>query len=257
MSVLASRTVGSGPPLLLVNGYAATGADWDPTFVELLGRSHEVICPDNCGLGGSARGDRELTIDSMAADLEALLDERGVERVTVAGWSMGGFVAQRLARRSPQRVSALALISTDPGGPDAIAAAPEVWQQLTDRSGSAREQASRLIPLLFPPPMAGLIDEAFGDLIAAGRAAMSPDVLSAQELAMLAWHRDGVGDPDGAVPPTVVIHGEGDVVIPAANAEPLAARWPGAQVELIAGAAHAVMAQEPKRVVAAIAGLTG
>jgi len=255
--VLASKTVGSGSPLLLVNGYAATGADWDPTFIELLAAEHEVICPDNRGLGGSARGDGELTVDSMAADLEALLDELEVERAVVAGWSMGGFVAQRLARRSPERVAALALIATDPGGPDAIAAAPEVWCQLTDRSGTPREQASRLIPLLFPPAMAPLIDEAFGDLIAAGRAAMAPQTLGAQELAMLGWHRDGVGEPDGPVPPTVVIHGDGDVVIPAANAELLAARWPGARVELIPGAAHAVMAQEAKRVAAAIAELPG
>lgn len=250
---LAFKTVGSGPPLLLINGYAATGVDWDPTFVELLAASHRVICPDNCGLGGSELGDGELTVDSMAADLEALLDELGVERALVAGWSMGGFVAQRLARRAPERVAALALIATDPGGPDAVAAEPAVWARLTDRSGSAREQASRLIPLLFPPALAPAIDEQFGELIAAGRAAMSPAALAAQERAMLGWHRSGVGDPGaGETPPTVVVHGEEDVVIPAANAAPLAARWRGARVELVAGAAHAVMAQEPQRVAAAI-----
>lgn len=252
MSVLASNTVGSGPPLLLVNGYAATGADWDPTFVELLAASHEVTCPDNRGLGGSEPGPGELTIESMAADLEALLDARGTERTAVAAWSMGGFVAQRLARRLPDRVTALALIATDPGGPDAVPAEPEIWQRLTDRSGSAREQASRLIPLLFPPPLAPVIDAQFGELIAAGRAAMSADALGAQERAMAAWHERGVGDPAGPVPPTVVVHGAEDVVIPAANAELLAAHWPGARVELIAGAAHAVMAQEPQRVAAAI-----
>lgn len=256
MSVLASHTVGSGSPLLLVNGYAATGSDWDPTFLELLAASHEVICPDNRGLGGSAPAAGELTIDSMAADLEALLDELGVERAAVAGWSMGGFVAQRLARRAPERVTALALIATDPGGPDAIAAEPAVWRQLTDLSGSPREQASRLIPLLFPPALAPAIDAQFGDLIAAGRAAMTPEVLVAQEAAMLGWHRDGVGDSAGTVPPTVLIHGEDDAVIPAANLAPLAARWPGARAEPIAGAAHAVMAQEPQRVAAAITALS-
>jgi pimeloyl-ACP methyl ester carboxylesterase len=254
---LASHSVGSGPPLLLVNGYAATGADWDPTFVELLAASHRVICPDNRGLGGSELGDGELTVEAMAADLEALLDELEVERTALAGWSMGGFVAQRLARRVPERVTALALIATDPGGPDVVAAEPAVWQQLTDRSGSAREQASRLLPLLFPPALAPAIDAQFGDLIAAGRAAMSADALAAQERAMEGWHQDGVGDPHGMIPPTLVIHGEEDVVIPAANAEPLAAHWPGARIELIAGAAHAVMAQEPQRVAAAIDELTG
>lgn len=249
---LAFDRAGDGPPLLLVNGYASTGADWDPTFLGLLAASHEVIRPDNRGMGGSELGDAELTVDAMAADLEGLLDALGIERAKVAGWSMGGFVAQRLARRAPGRVSALALIATDPGGPDAVAAEPAVWRQLTDRSGSAREQASRLIPLLFPPALAPAIDAQFGDLIAAGRAAMSPAALAAQEAAMLGWHHTGVGDPGLTTPPTTVIHGEDDVVIPAANAERLAARWPGARIELIPGAAHAVMAQEPGRAAAAI-----
>lgn len=252
---LASHTVGSGPPLLLVNGYASTGVDWDPTFLAALGEHHEVICPDNRGMGGSPLGDAELTVEAMAADLEALLDALGIERLAVAGWSMGGFVAQALARRVPDRVTALALIATDPGGPDVVEADPAVWAQLTDRSGSAREQASRLIPLLFPAALAPAIDAEFGDLIAAGRAAMAPAALGAQEAAMAAWHADGVGEASGAVPPTVVVHGEGDVVIPAANAERLATHWPGARVELIAGAAHAVMAQEPQRVAAAIVAL--
>jgi pimeloyl-ACP methyl ester carboxylesterase len=251
--LIASRSVGSGPPLLLVNGYAATGADWDPTFLELLAASHRVICPDNRGLGDSAPAEGDLTVDSMAADLEALLDELELERVAVAGWSMGGFVAQRLARRAPGRVTALTLIATDPGGPDAVAAEPAVWRQLTDRSGSPREQASRLIPLLFPPAMAPAIDAQFGDLIAAGRAAMPAEALAAQERAMQGWHREGAGDPGaGEMPPTVVVHGEEDVVIPVANAEPLARRWPGARVELVPAAAHAVMAQDPRRVAAAI-----
>ncbi len=252
MPVLASRTIGHGPPLLLVNGYASTGADWDPTFLELLAADHRVICPDNRGMGGSPLGDGGLTVDLMAADLEALLDEMEIERAAVAGWSMGGFVAQRLARRAPDRVSALALIATDPGGPDAVAAEPAVWAQLTDRSGSAREQASRLIPLLFPPALAPAIDAQFGDLIAEGRAAMASDALAAQEAAMRGWHHEGVGGSGEAAIPTVVIHGTEDVVIPAANAESLARHWPGARVERIAGSAHAVMAQEPQRVSTAI-----
>src|SRR5664279_5347582 len=106
---LAWRAVGSGAPLLLVNGYAATAADWDPAFLDGLSESFEVVCPDNRGVGGSELGDGELTVDGMAADLEALLDALGIERAPIVGWSMGGFIAQRLAERAPGRVSALAL----------------------------------------------------------------------------------------------------------------------------------------------------
>jgi 3-oxoadipate enol-lactonase len=241
------------PPLLLINGYAATGSDWDPSFLEALGETHALICPDNRGMGEVELGDEELTIDLIAADLEQLLDREGIERLPVVGWSMGGFVAQRLTLRAPGRVAALALIDTDPGGPAAVLADPEVWARLVDHSGTPREQASRLISLLFPDPPAAEIDRRFGDLVAAARAALSPTALGAQEAAMEAWHRDAQQPPaDGEVPPTLVLHGSEDIVIPPANAEALAARWPSARVELFAGCGHAVMAQEPARVAAAI-----
>jgi len=251
--VLARRIVGSGPPLLLVNGYAATGADWDPSFLAALAESFEVICPDNPGVGGSTQGVGELTIDGMAEDMVALLDELAIGRCAVAGWSMGGFIAQRLALSAPNRVSSLALLATDPGGPDSIPADPQAWARLIDHSGSEREQASRLISLLFPPPLATQIDAEFGEVVAAARAALDPDVLRAQEAAMESWHRDGIAAPEpGEVSPTLVLHGDRDEVIPVANAEALAASWRGARVEVFAGCGHALMAQEPRRVAAAI-----
>jgi pimeloyl-ACP methyl ester carboxylesterase len=252
---LAWRTVGAGRPLLLVNGYAATGGDWDPTLLMALGRSFGVICPDNRGVGESELGTGEVTVAGMAADLEALLDALDLARVPVVGWSMGGFVAQRLAARSPGRVEALALLSTDPGGPAAVPAEPEAWERLIDHSGTPRQQASRLISLLFPPALAPEIDRQFGEVVATARAGLRPEVLRAQELAMALWHIEdprasGEGSGIGGelpAPPVLVAHGSEDVVIPAANVEPLAARWPGATVELFEGGGHAFMAQEPQR----------
>jgi len=243
----AWRSLGSGPPLLLINGYAATGVDWDPGLMMRLGRSFELICPDNRGVGDSELGTAELTIDAMAADLEALLDALGHERVTVVGWSMGGFVAQRLSLRAPARVAALALLSTDPGGSESIASDPAVWARLIDGSGTPRERATRLISLLFPPALAPQIDRQFGAIVAAARAGLAPAALAAQEAAMIAWHATEQEAPGAAAPPVLVAHGEEDVVIPVANAAALAARWSGARVERFAGCGHAFMAQEPAR----------
>jgi 3-oxoadipate enol-lactonase len=253
---LVWRAVGEGPALLLINGYAATGEDWDPSFLAGLAQSFEVICPDNRGIGNSELGDAELTVDGMAADLEALLRAQEIESVAVVGWSMGGFIAQRLTARWPERVAALALLASDPGGADSVPAAPEIWSRLTDQTGSAREQASRLISLLFPPELATDIDRQFGEVVAAARTKLSPQALRAQEAAMDAWRRDELlaGAKDEA-PPTLVIHGDLDAVIPIANAEVLATRWPGARVEIFAGCAHAVMAQEPQRAVELIRAL--
>jgi pimeloyl-ACP methyl ester carboxylesterase len=253
----AWRTVGRGPRLLLLNGYAATGADWDPTFLAALAESFEVICPDNRGVGGSELGEGELTIDGMAADAEALLEALEVEALPVVGWSMGGFVAQRLATRSPGRVAALALLSTDPGGPAAVPADPDVWDRLRDHSGTPREQASRLIGLLFPPAVAAEIDREFGDLVAAARAELSAATLRAQEAAMEAWHEHGQATPPGDPPPTLVAHGRQDAVVPVANAALLADRWSAVRVEVFDGGGHAVMAQEPSRLVESIVAVLG
>jgi pimeloyl-ACP methyl ester carboxylesterase len=253
---IAWHAVGSGPTLLLLNGYAATGGDWDPTLLMQLGRSFEVICPDNRGVGESELGTGAVSVAGMAADLEALLDALELERAPVVGWSMGGFVAQQLAARAQARVEALALLSTDPGGAAAVPAAAEAWARLIDHSGTPREQASRLISLLFPPALAPEIDRRFGEVVAAAQAGLRPEALRAQELAMALWHMEDPlaaegggmsGEAGGTAMPVLIAHGSEDVVIPAANVEPLAARWPGARVEVFDGGGHAFMAQEPRR----------
>ena len=64
---------------------------------------------------------------------------------------MGGFVALALALADPARVGKLVLLSTSAGGAAATLGDPEVRAQLSDLSGTPREQASRLISLLFLP----------------------------------------------------------------------------------------------------------
>lgn len=244
------RALGAGPRLLLVQGYAGSADDWPPDLLAGLGRSFAVLAPDNRGVGGSELGDpTEVTIDSMAADLEALLEELGIERIPVLGFSMGGFIAQALAARAPERVESLALLSTDPGGTGAIRAKAADWGRLVDHSGTPRERASRTISVIVPPDVAPDFDRELGELVAASLAALDPSALAAQERAMAQWW---VAPPgvDGAsqIAPVPIGHGAEDVVIPPGNAELLAARFPGARIELFDGAGHAFPAQRPEAV---------
>jgi 3-oxoadipate enol-lactonase len=256
---IAWAAVGDGPPLLLVNGYAATAADWDPSFLGMLAARHRVICTDNAGLGRSELSGDEVVggAEGMAADMLALLDSLELERVPVVGWSMGGFVAQSLARSSPGRVSALGLISTHTGGPDCVDGEPRVACELVDHSGTPREQASRLIALLFPPPVAPEADQRFGEIVAAARAALPERVLFMQEEALGAWHgrNDSLSVLDPPVP-TAIVHGGLDTVVPPDNAEVLARFHPEASVEIRPACAHAVMAQDPEAVAEAILAAT-
>jgi pimeloyl-ACP methyl ester carboxylesterase len=252
---IAWTAVGDGPPLLLLNGYAATGADWDPAFLGALAAHFRVITPDNVGLGRSTLADGEAVggAAGMSADCVALLDALEIERAAVVGWSMGGFVAQSLAREANGRVSALGLISTHPGGTDTVDAAPGVFDLLIDHSGPPREQATRLISLLFPPDRAGEADERFGDLVAAARAMLPEPVLFMQEEALVDWHNRPTSLPVLDPPvPTAIVHGGADTVVPPGNAEALARFHPGATVTMLSGCAHAPMAQEPGTVAEAI-----
>jgi 3-oxoadipate enol-lactonase len=241
------------PALLLLNGYAATSADWDPTFRERLDDAFDVIAPDPRGMGGTALGDEEMTIELLARDALDLLDARGVDRATVAGWSMGGFVAQQLAADAPDRVAGLALLSTDPGA-EAERADPEVWARLTDHGGEPIEQARRLLDLLFPPDFAAQVFDRFGEVVAAARAQLDPAALTAQEAAMDAWHASPGGERLASISaPTVVLAGEEDVVIPPGNSRLLADGIEGARLALLPGCGHALMAQRPDRAAELIA----
>jgi pimeloyl-ACP methyl ester carboxylesterase len=252
---IAWRAIGDGPPLLLLNGYAGTAADWDPVFLGLLAAEHQVICPDNIGLGGStlAAGETVGGVEGMTTDAVGLLDALDIERAALAGWSMGGFIAQSLARAAPERITSLALISTHPGGPDCVDGDPAAWFQLTDHSGTPREQATRLISLLFPSDRAPEAGERFGDLVAAARAALPEPVLFMQEQAIIDWH----GRPASLAPlkpplPTAVVQGGADIVVAPGNAPILAGLHWGAQVTMLPECAHAPMAQEPTAVAEAV-----
>ncbi|HEY0280182.1 MAG TPA: alpha/beta hydrolase [Solirubrobacterales bacterium] len=256
---IAWRVVGDGPPLLLINGYAATGADWDPVFLGLLAADYRVICPDNIGLGAStlAADDTVGGVEGMTADMVALLDELDIGRTAIAGWSMGGFVAQSLLRAVPERVASVGLISTHTGGADCVNGSPEVARELIDHSGTPREQATRLISLLFPPDRAAEADERFGEIVAAARAVLPERVLFMQEETLREWH--GRPDPlplsDPSIP-VAVVHGSADTVVMPGNAEVLARFHPGAQVTIVPGCAHAPMALEPDAVATAILAVT-
>jgi pimeloyl-ACP methyl ester carboxylesterase len=248
----AWRSVGAGPRLILVNGYGGSGEDWDPSFLGALAEHLEVICPDNRGMGGSDLGDEELTIAAMAEDVEALMDALEVEACALAGWSMGGYVSQALAEGSPYRISALALIGTHPGGPDAVSTGDaEAFEKLVDYSGTPRQQATRLLSVLFPPEQAAVIDAEFGEVVAAARSKLDHRALDAQKAALLAWRDREPPAPLPKPPSAVVLHGRLDRLVSAGNAVPLGERW-GARVDVFEASAHAAMAQEPQRAATAI-----
>lgn len=243
---IAYRRMGSGRPLLVLNGFAATSADWDPWFIETLASSNELILIDNRGLGSSSDNGRPFEIAQLADDAARVIDILCIERPSLLGWSMGGFIAQTIAVQQPARINKLVLLSTDPGGTEADLAPAEIWSQLTNMSGTPREQARRLLFLLFPSAVAESIYRKFGDIVAAARARLSADLVNRQVAAMKIWHGDGLGNGVRAMNlPVLVATGTADKVIPPSNALRLVNAIPGAWLAQFKGGGHAFMAQYP------------
>jgi pimeloyl-ACP methyl ester carboxylesterase len=247
-ALIACRRIGSGPPLLILNGFAATSADWDPSFIDRLASANQLLIVDNRGIGVSTDNGASFDIGQLADDTLRVIEMLGFERANVLGWSMGGFIAQTLAVQHPDRVGKLILLSSDSGGTDADLASARVWSQLIETSGTPHEQARRLISLLFPTDVAECVYREFGDIVAAARARLSPDLVNRQAAAMDAWHRTGVSSQLREIRvPTLIAAGAEDIVIPPSNALKLVNAIPGAWLAQFNGGGHAFMAQYPRQ----------
>ena len=242
------RRLGNGRPLLVLNGFAATSGDWDPLFIHALASSNELILLDNRGIGDSTDDGRPFDIARLANDAAHVIETLGFERISILGWSMGGFIAQTLALQHPNRVNKLILLSTDPGGSEADLASEAVWSQLVDTSGRPHDQAKRLLSLLFPDDVAESFYREFGDIVAAARVRLSPDLINRQAAAMDEWHRNGAGDRlRGINAPVLIATGSEDVVIPPSNALKLVNAIPNAWLAQFPHGGHAFMAQYPRQ----------
>ncbi|WP_246190858.1 alpha/beta hydrolase [Agromyces agglutinans] len=102
------RADAPGPALLAVHGITANHLAWSLAAETLPGT--RVLAPDLRGRGRSSGLPGPYGLVDHADDLARALDARGIDRAVVAGHSMGGFVAVRLAERHPDRVESLVLV---------------------------------------------------------------------------------------------------------------------------------------------------
>lgn len=105
-------TAGEGPPLLLVHGVAMRAADMAPLFLPLK-KQHRIYAPDLLGFGESdpsRTGD--YSVATQAEMIRGFMDAVQLRQPDVAGLSMGGWIALKLAAEHPERVRRLALLSS-------------------------------------------------------------------------------------------------------------------------------------------------
>jgi 3-oxoadipate enol-lactonase len=203
------RSVGEGPPTLLLHGLGATGAlNWRGCFQPLAGHSR-VIAPDHRGHGRGMRVGNRFRLADCADDAAAILRDLGAEPAVVVGYSMGGPIAQLLARRHPQLVAGLVLTATARdfrGAPmDRIRFASLAAMAAATRFGPA-SVAPAVVPLL--PGRLRPVGWALSEL----RRHEPGAVLAAGAALGRFTSRDWIGTID--VPTTVIVHAEDRLVPP-------------------------------------------
>ncbi len=137
---------GNGPPLVMLIGTGSTMAEWDPALLRLLAHKYRLILVDYPGVGFSGPW-HGRSFDSLADATAGLMEAIHLPRADVLGWSMGGFVAQRLAIEHPGRVSHLVLAGTNPGGRHTALGTPKA--QAIDSKPDPTE--AEILRELYPP----------------------------------------------------------------------------------------------------------
>ena len=238
------RSIGSGPPLVLLTGYSGTMEGWDRRFVDALAEHHRVVLLDNAGIGETAPL-KKLTIDRMANQTSALIDALGIRRADVLGWSMGSMIAQALAVLHPSQVHRLVLCAAFPGNGTTVRPTQSAIDAL--KSGNP----AKIMTDLFPADQKSAQNTYLAALSSWPQGSAVPvpaRVLTAQSQAVDLWWAgtDSAGAKTaGIAAPTLVADGAEDPLDPAANSRTLATLIPGAQLVLYSGAAHAFLFQEP------------
>jgi len=138
--------IGEGPPLVLVHGLSGAWQNWLETIPHFA-HSHRVVALDLPGFGASPMPPWEISMPAYGRFLRDFCERLGIERCSLVGNSMGGFIATELAINEPERVDELVLVS----------AAGITWAR-------ARQEPARMIarlgraaaPIAFRYSMAGI-----------------------------------------------------------------------------------------------------
>jgi 3-oxoadipate enol-lactonase len=244
---------GGGEPLLLITGFGISGAVFEPVLDAHAQRFH-CIAYDNRGAGRSQAPLRPMSMPELAADAVALLDDLSIDSAHVYGVSMGGMIAQEIAVRFPDRVRGLVLGCTSPGGPRAVRptlGAVRVVAAAAAGSGRSPLQGG-LAACLFSARFRREEPERVRFLLEHFRRHLPPPHGVAGQFWASAFH-DTVSRLDQIQAPTLVLHGEKDVMAPLENARMLARDIPDAELAIVAGAGHAYALERPAEAFAALA----
>jgi 3-oxoadipate enol-lactonase len=224
--------------VLLLCGIGAKRQGWYKQL-PALGARVRALALDYRDVGDSDPAPGPYSIAEVADDVRALARELSIERVSLVGISMGGFVALELALRHPDLVDRLVLVVTSAGGPTHVSTSPEVMRLLMpgDEEVESGAGARRVCAAVAGPGFAERHPEEIDTFVDIARhRPMSREAYLRQ---LQACRAHDVSDRLGAIAvPTLVLHGDADPLVPVENGRHLAAGIAGAQLVVYPGVGH-------------------
>jgi pimeloyl-ACP methyl ester carboxylesterase len=231
---------GSGQPFLLLHG--GSGPQSVAGFAELLAATHDarVLVPVHPGFGGTPRPETLDSIYDLAALYGALLDQLGLENVTVIGNSIGGWITAEIALLQSPRVSGIVLVDAVgidvPGHP--VADFFSLTMDQVFALSFHNPEPFRIDPATLPPAARPMAAGNRAALAAYAGTSMTDPTL-AERLATLEI-------------PTLVLWGDSDRIVDADYGRAYAAAIPMARFQLLPDTGHSPQLETPSQVLRAI-----
>ncbi|MGY1828277.1 alpha/beta fold hydrolase [Blastococcus sp. SYSU DS0541] len=236
---------GEGDPLLLVMGTSGSLLLWGE-LIPRLAEHHRVIAYDNRGLGGSERGEGEITVASLAEDASALLEALDVPRAHVMGWSLGSAILQELALAHPEQVATAVMYATwarCDGFQRSVLSALRHPYATRDMEAALASAGIAFSPQLLDHPD---FEKMLEPMLPA-----FPQTEEQMQVTVEQWDADLAHDTldrlGGITAPTLVVVGEQDLLTPPWQAKAVADAVPGARYELMTGpgSSHGLHIERP------------
>ncbi|MER8447360.1 alpha/beta hydrolase [Mesorhizobium sp. M1066] len=241
--LIAFKRSGEGHPLVLVHGVGANLQSWDGVSRELEG-SFQIVRSDLRGHGQSARIDTEYSVEKFAADIVQVMDDAGVRKAHLVGFSLGGLIAQELARSYPDRFERVVLLSAVAG-----------------RTPAEREKVVARLQMIRDGGMDAIVGAAHDRWFTKEFADRHPDVIEQRIAELKAVHvasyleayrvfglTELVDRLAEIRQPTLVMTGEFDQGSNVRMAETMHRLIPDAELRILTGLKHSVLVEASKLV---------
>jgi pimeloyl-ACP methyl ester carboxylesterase len=238
---------GNGQPIVLLHGFCGSSQYWEKVIPELI-KNYRVIAPDLPGHAESTISNENYTIEDIADTIKTLLDELGIQQVTMFGHSLGGYITLAFAEKYSERLNGFSLIHSS-AFPDAdeakkgrIASIEKIKQD------GVHSFTDGLVPKLFSPEN---LDENYVD--SAKKIGYATSLQGAISTLMAMKDRpDRNSVLEGTQLPVLLIAGEKDQIIPAEKT--FSVSRPNIKQSLIKNSGHMSMYENPKDLIFEING---